>query len=73
MPLMVMLNDQVFKDGDTIKSGELFQGMREGKVYKTSQASVGILWSSLAAILSRNRILSILLFLLPCQVLINQQ
>ena len=41
MPLMVMLDDQVFKDGDTIKAEELFQGMREGKVYKTSQASVG--------------------------------
>ena len=41
VPLMVMLDDQVFKDGETIKAEELFQGMREGKVYKTSQVSVG--------------------------------
>lgn len=41
VPLIVMLDDRVFKDGQTIKAEELFQGMREGKVYKTSQVAMG--------------------------------
>ncbi|MFT9488525.1 MAG: DegV family protein [Tepidibacillus sp.] len=37
IPLQVFLNDQQFEDGVTIQPNELFQGMREGNVYKTSQ------------------------------------
>lgn len=40
-PLTVNLDDKVYRDGETIKPVELFRGMREGRVYKTAQVSVG--------------------------------
>lgn len=40
-PLTVNLDDKVYRDGETIKPVELFHGMREGRVYKTAQVSVG--------------------------------
>jgi len=38
VPLLVYLNDEEYMDGETIKPAELFNGMRNGKVYKTAQA-----------------------------------
>ncbi len=40
LPLLVTLDDRVYHDGVTIKPKQLFDGMRNGKVYKTSQASM---------------------------------
>lgn len=37
LPLMVYLGDAEFRDGETLNPKELFDGMREGKVYKTAQ------------------------------------
>lgn len=37
LPLMVYLDNQEFRDGETLNPKEMFQGMREGKVYKTAQ------------------------------------
>lgn len=37
IPLLVYLGEQEFRDGETIEPKEIFQGMREGKVYKTAQ------------------------------------
>lgn len=38
LPLLVYLGEQEFRDGETMNPQEMFQGMREGKVYKTAQA-----------------------------------
>ena len=43
MPLMVMLDNQVFKDGETIKAEELFQGMRKERFIKLPRCPWGIL------------------------------
>lgn len=37
LPLLVYLGEQEFRDGETMNPKEMFQGMREGKVYKTAQ------------------------------------
>jgi len=37
VPLQVINNDEQYEDGVTIHPKDLFQNMREGKVYKTSQ------------------------------------
>lgn len=37
LPLMVYLGDEEFRDGETMNPKEMFDGMREGKVYKTAQ------------------------------------
>ncbi|MFW6389697.1 MAG: DegV family protein [Halanaerobiales bacterium] len=37
LPLQVIINDEVFLDGETLKPVELLKGMREGKQYKTAQ------------------------------------
>ncbi len=37
IPLQVIYHDEQYEDGVTIDPKDLFQGMREGKVYKTSQ------------------------------------
>ncbi|MDI3548495.1 MAG: fatty acid kinase fatty acid binding subunit [Halanaerobiales bacterium] len=41
LPLLVSADKEVYKDGETITPRELFNNMREGKVYKTSQVPVG--------------------------------
>ncbi|WP_274361806.1 DegV family protein [Paenibacillus thermotolerans] len=41
IPLVVYLGDQEFQDNVTLKPSELFQGMREGHTYKTSQPLYG--------------------------------
>ena len=41
VPLTVTIGDNDFQDGITLEPVELFQGMREGKSYRTSQPSVG--------------------------------
>jgi DegV family protein with EDD domain len=41
IPLQVLLGEQTFLDGVTLESKKLFDGMREGKVYKTSQPALG--------------------------------
>ncbi len=41
VPLLVTYQDKVYRDGVTLKPLELFDGMRSGKVYKTSQVPVG--------------------------------
>jgi DegV family protein with EDD domain len=41
IPLMVYLGEQEFTDNVTLEPRELFQGMRQGKVYKTSQPMYG--------------------------------
>jgi DegV family protein with EDD domain len=42
LPLMVYLDSQEFRDGETMNPKEMFQGMREGKVYKTAQVPLQI-------------------------------
>lgn len=37
LPLMVYLGEEEFSDGETLNPKEMFDGMREGKVYKTAQ------------------------------------
>lgn len=37
IPIFVYLGEEAFLDGETLKPKSLFQGMREGKVYKTAQ------------------------------------
>jgi DegV family protein with EDD domain len=37
LPLMVYLGDEEYRDGQTMNPKEMFEGMREGKVYKTAQ------------------------------------
>ncbi|WP_199620346.1 DegV family protein [Paenibacillus alkalitolerans] len=41
IPLMVYLGDEEFLDNVTLKPAELFQGMRSGRTYKTSQPMYG--------------------------------
>ncbi len=40
LPLIVTIDDQEFRDGEDIKPLEIFNGMREGKVYKTAQIPI---------------------------------
>ncbi len=42
LPLMVYLDNQEFRDGETMNPQEMFRGMREGKVYKTAQVPLQI-------------------------------
>lgn len=42
VPLIVTLDEETFEDGLTLKPKQLFDGMREGQVYRTSQPSVGV-------------------------------
>lgn len=42
LPLLVLLDEKEYKDGETIKPKELFDGMREGKTYKTAQIPAGV-------------------------------
>ncbi|WP_438447778.1 DegV family protein [Gorillibacterium sp. sgz5001074] len=37
LPLLVFLGEQEFRDGETMNPKDMFDGMREGKVYKTAQ------------------------------------
>lgn len=37
LPILVYLGDEEYKDGETLSPEELYQNMREGKVYKTAQ------------------------------------
>lgn len=37
LPLLVYLGEEEFRDGETMNPKEMFDGMREGKVYKTAQ------------------------------------
>lgn len=37
LPLLVFLGDEEYRDGETMNPKEMFDGMREGKVYKTAQ------------------------------------
>ncbi len=37
IPVLVMLDDEQYLDGETIAAKDVLDGMREGKVYKTSQ------------------------------------
>lgn len=39
VPLFVLLNEKEYLDGETIQSKEVLDGMREGKVFKTSQVT----------------------------------
>lgn len=41
MPLLVYLGEQQFLDGETIAPKTMFDGMRQGQVYKTSQVQLG--------------------------------
>ncbi|MFW6264875.1 MAG: DegV family protein [Bacillota bacterium] len=41
VPLLVTIGEETYLDGETITPEELFDGMREGKVYKTAQAPIG--------------------------------
>lgn len=43
IPLIVSLGDKEFLDGETIDAKTLYDNMREGKVYKTAQASLDTL------------------------------
>ncbi|HBH12266.1 MAG: DegV domain-containing protein YitS [Clostridiales bacterium 38_11] len=38
-PISIILGDEVFKDNVTLKSAKMFDGMKAGKVFKTSQIS----------------------------------
>lgn len=40
LPLLVFLGDEEFRDSETIQAKEMFDGMRQGSVYKTSQVSM---------------------------------
>ena len=42
VPLAVTYGNDSYQDGVTLQPAELFQGMREGKAYSTSQPSVGV-------------------------------
>lgn len=42
LPLMVYLDNEEYRDGETMNPREMFQGMREGKVYKTAQVPLQI-------------------------------
>ena len=37
IPILVYLNDVEYKDGETLKATELYNNMRDGKIYKTAQ------------------------------------
>lgn len=39
LPILVYLGDEEYKDRETLEPKELYDNMREGKVYKTSQVS----------------------------------
>lgn len=39
LPILVYLGDEEYKDRETLKPKELYDNMRDGKVYKTSQVS----------------------------------
>lgn len=39
LPLSVLLGEEEYKDGETIEAKELYDNMRAGKVYKTSQVA----------------------------------
>lgn len=41
IPILVYHDDKEYRDGETITPKEMFDGMREGKVYKTAQVSAG--------------------------------
>lgn len=41
IPILVYLGENEYRDGETITPKEMFDGMREGKVYKTAQVSAG--------------------------------
>lgn len=41
LPLLVTYGDEVYEDGVTMKSEQLFADMREGKTYKTAQTPIG--------------------------------
>jgi DegV family protein with EDD domain len=40
LPLMVSIDGQEYEDGVTLTSKEMFDGMREGKTYKTAQVPI---------------------------------
>lgn len=40
LPLMVSINGEEYEDGVTLMPTDMLQGMREGKVYKTSQVPI---------------------------------
>ncbi|MDF2922645.1 MAG: degV family protein [Paenibacillaceae bacterium] len=42
LPLLVYLGEQEFRDGETMNPKEMFDGMREGKVYKTAQVPLQV-------------------------------
>jgi len=42
IPLLVYLGEQEYLDGETIQPVEIFNGMREGKVYKTAQVPASV-------------------------------
>lgn len=42
LPLLVYLGEQEYRDGETMNPKEMFQGMREGKVYKTAQVPLQV-------------------------------
>lgn len=41
IPILIYLGENEYRDGETITPKEMFDGMREGKVYKTAQVSAG--------------------------------
>ncbi|PTX58877.1 DegV family protein with EDD domain [Melghirimyces profundicolus] len=43
IPLLVYQGEEEYLDGETLDSSELFRSMREGKVFKTAQPSLGSL------------------------------
>ncbi|MEO3945417.1 DegV family protein [Gorillibacterium sp. CAU 1737] len=47
VPLLVIDGDQQYEDNVTLDPADLFRGMREGKVYKTSQISYQTLYDRL--------------------------
>ncbi|WP_425447970.1 DegV family protein [Dethiothermospora halolimnae] len=55
MPLLVYLNEEEYLDGDTLKSKELFDGMRDGNVYKTAQISPAVFKEKFTDIAKKNQ------------------
>lgn len=53
MPLLVYLGEQEFTDGETIKPKALFDGMRQGNVYKTAQVQLHTFRESFARFAER--------------------
>ncbi|MCY9771364.1 DegV family protein, partial [Paenibacillus alvei] len=54
MPLIVTIDNEQYEDGVTISPKGMFDGMREGRIYKTSQLSMEVLQKTFRSIAEAN-------------------